>query len=469
MTTLRRGGRQHRRSVVTVGPQRAGLLSRQNGSIALPAASGLPDPESPAGKRLNTLDRNGVECGTRVLYVVEALAVAERLAIDRIVDDFGAEARDLLPGIIRSLCVCIGLVAATTATGAAGGALVGSLALGVGAIPGGVIGASLGFEAGLAVLDVLGLAFLAHYAVDATSKFAHAFKSIQTGIEKAWGATDALVPERETDLAAQDIASGLVEAFAVFVTAASLYLIAKGVSTAGARLPELTRQLRSSRLGEGFAAWVERNQGRPVRKSNPEGQPISSGNASASQSGAATIERSAESASVTDGKSEEAARRALQVAREAEGLAERARRLPSDKQQKILYGERVPNEKSPGGTSNRVVGGHSAGIKNSPDFVIDVVQKNTDGTTVVKFRKKFPNGQMSKPKKSTLAPDDWPDQKVLDVTQSVADSPPVSTRSTDGATLHRQTVEGVQWEVVRDRDGIVTSSYPTGGTPTESF
>jgi len=149
--------------------------------------------------------------------------------------------------------------------------------------------------------------------------------------------------------------------------------------------------------------------------------------------------------------------------------AEWARRLPPAKQQKLLFGERVPNPNASGGMSNEIIGGHSPRIMTSPDYAFEVIAHNPDGTTQVKFVRNLPDGNLSRIKKSTLAPESWADKKIIETTHAVADSPPVATRARDGATLHRQEVDGVQWEVVRDRSGVITSSYPTGGNPTIKF
>ncbi len=144
-----------------------------------------------------------------------------------------------------------------------------------------------------------------------------------------------------------------------------------------------------------------------------------------------------------------------------------SQRLTPEMEQKILYSQRVPNANSPGGMSNEVIGGHSPQIKTSPNFDHEVLETYPDGTSKVKFVTQFPDGNLSKIKQSTLAPDDWTDQKILDTTGKVADTPEVASRVRDGATLHRQTVDGVQWEVIKDAQGNITSSYPTGGNPSQ--
>lgn len=138
--------------------------------------------------------------------------------------------------------------------------------------------------------------------------------------------------------------------------------------------------------------------------------------------------------------------------------------------EKILYGERVSNPNSPGGLSNKLIGAHSPKIKSRPDFNVEVISNNADGTTTVKLVKQFPDGSISKIKKSTLAPNNWSDEKIIDTTNQVASTPTIVISSRgDGSTLHRQTVDRVEWEVIKDSSGNVTSSYPTGGTPTTNF
>ncbi|MFE1748582.1 EndoU domain-containing protein [Coleofasciculus sp. H7-2] len=137
--------------------------------------------------------------------------------------------------------------------------------------------------------------------------------------------------------------------------------------------------------------------------------------------------------------------------------------------EKILYRERVPNPNSPVVLSNKLIGAHSPRIKIRPDFDVEVISNNADSTTTVKLVKQFPDGSISKFKKSTLAPDSWSDDKIINVTNQVACTPLATSLRGDSSTLHRQIVDGVEWEVMKDSSGKVTSSYPTGGTPTTNF
>lgn len=155
--------------------------------------------------------------------------------------------------------------------------------------------------------------------------------------------------------------------------------------------------------------------------------------------------------------------------KEPPGVPEGTTSISPETTQKILYGARVPHLSSPGGWSLVLIGAHSPKIKNHPDFVTEVLSHNADGTTTVRLVKRFPEGQLSKLKKSTLAPDSWSDAQIIMVTHQVGDTPAVATRVRDGAMLHRQRVEGIAWEVIKDVSGNVTSSYPTGGQPTIHF
>lgn len=74
---------------------------------------------------------------------------------------------------------------------------------------------------------------------------------------------------------------------------------------------------------------------------------------------------------------------------------------------KILEGQRkIPK--------NDLIGGHSPSINNANDnFAVEVVSTNADGTKNVVFTKQFPDGNISKLKKSTLFPDSWSDEQIL--------------------------------------------------------
>lgn len=80
--------------------------------------------------------------------------------------------------------------------------------------------------------------------------------------------------------------------------------------------------------------------------------------------------------------------------------------LSPEEEKKILYGERVL-------PSNELIGGHSPKIKNDPNYNCEILKNNPDGTTNVKFVTEYQDGNLSKIKKSTLAPDSCGDKKLL--------------------------------------------------------
>ena len=84
-----------------------------------------------------------------------------------------------------------------------------------------------------------------------------------------------------------------------------------------------------------------------------------------------------------------------------------------------------------------------------------------DGTRNIKFVKDLQDGNISKIKKSTVFPDSWSDSKIIDTIKEVGDSPSISVRGRDGATWHRKIVDGVEVDVIKLGNDVI-SGYPTG-------
>ena len=123
---------------------------------------------------------------------------------------------------------------------------------------------------------------------------------------------------------------------------------------------------------------------------------------------------------------------------------------------KILEGQR----KSP--VKNEVIGGHSPKINNSNDlFVVEELSVNADGTRNIRFIKDLQNGNISKIKRSTIFPNSWSDSKIIESIKDVGDSPIIAVRGRDGATWHRKIIDGVEIDVIKLGDDVV-SGYPTG-------
>ncbi|EHC5296049.1 TPA: transposase [Listeria monocytogenes] len=136
--------------------------------------------------------------------------------------------------------------------------------------------------------------------------------------------------------------------------------------------------------------------------------------------------------------------------------------LTSEMEAKILEGQRK-------GTTNGINGGHSSNINNAnPNFATETVKVNQDGTKVIKFTKQFPDGNISKIKTSTIFPEDWSDKDIIDSILKVSNSNAIGQRNIDGLTLHRGKINGVEIDVIKKGNEII-SGYPVGGKPTPGF
>ena len=136
--------------------------------------------------------------------------------------------------------------------------------------------------------------------------------------------------------------------------------------------------------------------------------------------------------------------------------------LTPEMEAKILEGQRK-------GTSNGIIGGHSSNINNAnPNFATETIKVNPDGTKVIKYTKQFPDGNISKIKTSTVFPDGWSDKNIIDSIHEVSNSNAIGQRSIDGLTLHRGKINGVEIDVIKKGNEII-SGYPVGGKPTPGF
>ncbi|MEQ5317453.1 VENN motif pre-toxin domain-containing protein [Providencia vermicola] len=129
---------------------------------------------------------------------------------------------------------------------------------------------------------------------------------------------------------------------------------------------------------------------------------------------------------------------------------------------KILAGQRV-------GNSNKLIGGHSPSVNNeNPNYAVETIKLNPDGTRVVKFTTQFPDGNLSKIKTSTLFPEHWSDKSIIDSVNKIGNSKAIGQRSSTGETLHRGIINGVEIDVIK-KGNQVTAGYPVGGKPTPGF
>ena len=191
----------------------------------------------------------------RISNVKSALWFAQRKVPRYVMQETGMAVYDAVKAIIPALLVSLAFVTLTTVVGASAGAAVGSLGAGVGAVPLGVAGGSIGFKAGLWILNIVGLAFLIEYM---RGSLWEATRHIEAGVRRAWGPTEKYpyYPyDGDVFGASEEIALGAAIVIRCILEGIVLYLTVKGVS----RLPELVANLKRSKFGETFAVWVEQN------------------------------------------------------------------------------------------------------------------------------------------------------------------------------------------------------------------
>ena len=188
-----------------------------------------------------------------------------------IVEETGYELGNLLKGLLPGLLAMMVGVGATTAAGAAVGGIVGSA-------PGAVVGAELGFDAGMAILTWLGVAFLLESIGSGLGEMA---AMVWLGGQHAWHAADrrGIDRDREIGNAARELARAVGILMRLLLEGIVAYLLKNAAmsSTRGAigtvralrgagaeavaneTVAGLVSKLRASRLGDGFATWIEKN------------------------------------------------------------------------------------------------------------------------------------------------------------------------------------------------------------------
>jgi hypothetical protein len=225
----------------------------------LGAGSSLPHPNSPAARLIVWhLELPQVDFMERVTAVYHAITVARDYVPKAVFEATGQELGDLVKGLIPGLLMFMGVLGVTTAVGTLAGAALGAiLGGGVGALPGAGVGAEAGFDLGLALLNYLGVGFLVVYI----GKRLLQAMSVATGaIRMAWDSVDNPTTERlAVDRAARKLAYAVGLVIRGLLQGIVAYLLAKGTAQAASRVPELVGRLRASKLGAGFAGWIERN------------------------------------------------------------------------------------------------------------------------------------------------------------------------------------------------------------------
>ena len=188
-------------------------------------------------------------------------------------EETGESLDEVLSAIFPCILIVMAVVAGTTLIGASAGALAGAITgAGAGAIPGAFAGGRVGFQTGLWILEWLGLAFLAVYV---GTNLHEVTWLLERGFDEAWGYgarkdfcmnsheliyghNDHVPGPSRVMLSSKYFARAVAVAIRLVLEGIVLYITARGVG----KLPELVAQLKNSRLGEGFAVWVENNHQR---------------------------------------------------------------------------------------------------------------------------------------------------------------------------------------------------------------
>lgn len=223
------------------------------------------------GKAARGLVEDAIEIERRAENVVRAYFLARYKYVWQMTyEETGRSLKEFLDGMIQGLLMMLIVVASTTALGTAAGAAIGALFGGVGAGPGALIGAEAGLNFGVFVLNWLGIGFLIVYVA---ANFGEVLKLVSAGVERAWYAGKRLQSEQtDVDEGAKDIARGMAVLFRLILEGIVMYLLAKGTAAVAERLPGLIKSLKDSKLGKGFAEWVEKNHKSLIEdpKTNPK-------------------------------------------------------------------------------------------------------------------------------------------------------------------------------------------------------
>ncbi len=229
-----------------------------------------PHPRSEMGRHMSRHDYYEKEKLLRAKNVVQALWFAKNQIPSAVREETGEALDEVLSSILPALLIALAIVAGATLAGLSVGSIIGGLAGGgVGAIPGAAAGGKLGFSAGLWILEWMGLAFLAVYV---GQHLYEVTRLLEQAFNESWGhgaRKDFCMLEDHSGLgpredipdharvmsAADKYAKAVAIVIRLILEGIVLYITARGV----AKVPELVAQLKSSRLGPGFAAWVETN------------------------------------------------------------------------------------------------------------------------------------------------------------------------------------------------------------------
>jgi hypothetical protein len=203
----------------------------------------------------------------RAEAVYDAVRIGQQRAGAAILRETGHAIEQLIKALIPGLLMMMVTVVATTVIGGVIGAVIGFFFGGAGAAPGAVIGADLGMSAGMAILTWLGLGFL---AVGIAQGFGELIGALSHATKRAWNAPDSPRTRAEVEAAGDEYAYAVALLFKLILMAIVARLT---MGQAKASTQETLALLRKSKLGEGFAAWVAKNQEALLKNPRLRAQP----------------------------------------------------------------------------------------------------------------------------------------------------------------------------------------------------
>lgn len=117
-------------------------------------------------------------------------------------------------------------------------------------------------------------------------------------------------------------------------------------------------------------------------------------------------------------------------------------------------------------------GGHSPKILSDPSYVIASKRINADGSIMVWYSKKMPDGSITNSKMSTLFPESWSDKKILKSIREITTSEHLDGYriEADGtfSYLYVGVYEGVEIQVIKAGNNVITAC-PIGSGKKFSF
>lgn len=174
----------------------------------------------------------------RPAYVVKAWSDSYQYVPGEVAKRVPQELHEVLGGLVKGLLLAAGVIGLITAVGAALGAVAGAPAGGIGAVPGAVAGATAGFKISMAVMNYLGLGFLAAYV---GNRLGNIGRQLYQGVKAAWNSRGNLT---RINAASRRMAVGYGILASVLITGLILYVAARGIQGVASRaLPAAKKTL----------------------------------------------------------------------------------------------------------------------------------------------------------------------------------------------------------------------------------